>query len=160
LEKITQGWTPHDGRTLFIVGDGMQSCYSFRNANVGLFLSARNHGIGDIKLVPLQLSVNFRSEVALVDWVNHYFSQAFPQQDDIARGAVAYTMADGLHQRQSDAGVEPILIQYDKEQAPSQETMHRVEAEQVAKLVSTLRQQNDTGSIAILVRSRSHIRAI
>ncbi|MEX2367812.1 MAG: UvrD-helicase domain-containing protein, partial [Pseudohongiellaceae bacterium] len=39
LEKLTSGWQENDGRTLFIVGDGMQSCYGFRNANVGLFLT-------------------------------------------------------------------------------------------------------------------------
>ena len=41
LRKLTAGWQNGDGRSLFIVGDGMQSCYGFRDANVGLFLDAR-----------------------------------------------------------------------------------------------------------------------
>ena len=37
LEQLTQGWQAGDGRTLFAVGDPMQSIYRFRKANVGLF---------------------------------------------------------------------------------------------------------------------------
>lgn len=160
LEKLTHGWEPGDGRTLFIVGDGMQSCYGFRNARVGLFLAARDHGIGNVKPESLQLTVNFRSEVSLVDWVNHYFSKAFPQQDDIARGAVTYAAAEGIHQRHHNAGVQPVLVQYDKEQAPPTEQIHDFEAEQVAGLIEELQTKDGNSSIAILVRSRAHIRSI
>ena len=37
LEQLTGGWQPGDGRTLFLVGDPMQSIYRFRQAEVGLF---------------------------------------------------------------------------------------------------------------------------
>src|SRR5690606_21177682 len=67
LEKLTVGWQSGDGRSLFILGDGMQSCYGFRNANVGLFLGARQHGIGQVALTPVELCVNFRSSSAIVD---------------------------------------------------------------------------------------------
>ena len=40
LEKLTSGWEPDDGRTLFLVGDPMQSIYRFREAKVALFLQA------------------------------------------------------------------------------------------------------------------------
>ena len=45
LESLTAGWQPGDGRTLFLVGDPMQSIYRFRNAEVGLFLDIRDHGL-------------------------------------------------------------------------------------------------------------------
>ena len=65
IEKLTAGWEPGDGRTLFLVGDPMQSIYRFRQADVSLFLKARLEGIGAIQLEPLTLSVNFRSRPAL-----------------------------------------------------------------------------------------------
>ena len=38
LARLTAGWQPGDGRTLFAVGDPMQSIYRFREAEVGVFL--------------------------------------------------------------------------------------------------------------------------
>ena len=40
LARLTAGWEPGDGRTLFVVGDPMQSIYRFREAEVGVFLRA------------------------------------------------------------------------------------------------------------------------
>ena len=39
IAKLTAGWQPGDGRTLFAVGDPMQSIYRFREAEVGEFLT-------------------------------------------------------------------------------------------------------------------------
>jgi len=78
VERLTEGWTPGDGRTLFVVGDPMQSIYRFREADVGLFLAAqRNRRIGNVALEPLTLTRNFRSQQGLVDWVNATFSNVF-----------------------------------------------------------------------------------
>ena len=80
LKKLTAGWQPEDGRTLFLVGDAMQSCYSFRNANVGIYLDVQSRGIGQIPLKTLVLQSNFRSQQPVVDWVNATFADAFPLQ--------------------------------------------------------------------------------
>ena len=48
LLRLTAGWMPDDGRTMFIVGDPMQSIYRFRDAEVGLFLKTKNEGIRSI----------------------------------------------------------------------------------------------------------------
>ena len=44
LTQLVGEWQPGDGRTLFLVGDPMQSIYGFREADVGLFLRARTEG--------------------------------------------------------------------------------------------------------------------
>ncbi len=65
LDRLTAGWTRGDGRTLFLVGDPMQSIYRFRKAEVSLFIKAYEGQLfKHIELEPLQLRVNFRSTTA------------------------------------------------------------------------------------------------
>ena len=97
LAKLTAGWEPGDGRTLFVVGDPMQSIYRFREAEVGLFLRARHEGIGTVALAPLTLSANFRSQAGIVDWVNEAFARVMPAREDIAAGAVTYAASHAVH---------------------------------------------------------------
>ena len=91
LRSLTAGWERGDGRTVFLVGDPMQSIYRFRNAEVGLFLDVRDRGLGDIELEPLTLRVNFRSTQPIVQWVNQAFARVLPPRDDVLRGAVKYS---------------------------------------------------------------------
>src|SRR3954470_21392649 len=62
LRQLTSGWNGDDGRTLFVVGDPMQSIYRFREAEVALFLRARREGVGAVKLEPLTLQTHFPSQ--------------------------------------------------------------------------------------------------
>lgn len=93
LEALTGGWVQGDGRTLYCVGDPMQSIYRFRNAEVGQFLLARKHGIGGISLEPLVLRRNFRSGEELVDWFNAVFPSVLAGRDDPGSGSVSYSEA-------------------------------------------------------------------
>jgi ATP-dependent exoDNAse (exonuclease V) beta subunit len=148
LERLTAGWQPGDGRTLFVVGDPMQSIYRFREADVGLYLKARHYGVGVVKLEPLTLSVNFRSQAGVVEWVNDAFTRILPAQEDIATGAVPYSRAVAHHARDERRAVEVHPFVNDDGEA---------EAQQVAELVAAARATNPEGSIAVLVRSRSHL---
>jgi len=93
LEALTGGWQDGDGRTLFCVGDPMQSIYRFRNAEVGQFLLAKNAGVGSVRLESLTLLRNFRSGEHLVDWFNAVFPDVLAAKDDATQGAVAYSAA-------------------------------------------------------------------
>ena len=90
IEKLIEGWQPDDGRTLFCVGDPMQSIYRFRKADVSLFLQASQCGIAHLPLTRLQLSRNNRSHPAVVSWINSAFQQVFPGSDNINQGAISY----------------------------------------------------------------------
>ena len=91
LEKLTRGWSEGDGRTLFLVGDPMQSIYRFREAEVSLFSRAWREGVGGVGLRPLTLRVNFRSEPGIVEWVNASFSVLMPDEENAGVGAVPYS---------------------------------------------------------------------
>ncbi|WGL16980.1 UvrD-helicase domain-containing protein [Microbulbifer bruguierae] len=153
LQKLTAGWEPDDGRSLFIVGDGMQSCYGFRNANVGIFLDARNEGIGELPLSPLNLQVNFRSSNAVVDWVNHTFRQAFPRKDNISRGAVRYL--DSVAFKPEIWGAPPVSFYGCIDDAERLQ-----EAEKAVDIIQSLQATAPDDSIAILVRNKKHLQQI
>ncbi|WP_460804984.1 UvrD-helicase domain-containing protein [Microbulbifer agarilyticus] len=153
LQKLTAGWEPQDGRSLFIVGDGMQSCYGFRNANVGIFLDARNEGIGELPLVPLNLQVNFRSSTAVVDWVNTTFARAFPNKDNISRGAVRYLESVAFKPRSWEG--EPVTFY-----GCTDDNERLLEAEKTLQIVQDLQVQSPSASIAILVRNKKHLQQI
>ena len=107
LEKLTSGWERDDGRTLFVVGDPMQSIYRFREAKVALFLQAWERGLGmnigvtpaeaGVQLERLTLTTNFRSQAGLVDWYNASFPHILPREADTASGAVPYSPATPHH---------------------------------------------------------------
>lgn len=158
LKRLTIDWQENDGRTLFIVGDGMQSCYSFRNADVGLFLKARDEGIGDIKLNSLQLKMNFRSTRSIVNWVNQVFSQSFPQKDNISHGAVTYSSSEAI-KTAKESGVTTTLLIDSNEEKTELLLAREAEAQLVLEQLKPLLLKSDI-SIAILVRNRSHLDAI
>jgi ATP-dependent helicase/nuclease subunit A len=151
LEKLTSEWQPGDGRTLFLVGDPMQSIYGFREAEVALFLKARDHGIANVRLKPLELSVNFRSNAGIVNWINSALGAAFPAEEDMFRGAVTYKQSVAFGAEIPSTAVE-IHPSFDKEWL--------TEAEKVVNIVRKARRDNDGGTIAVIVRSRTHLPAI
>ena len=153
LEKLTAGWAPEDGHSLFLVGDPMQSIYRFRDAEVGVFLATwEQQRLGQVPVEPVNIEVNFRSDKNLVNWVNRAFREALPDKSDAARGAVSFTAADAHHPHKAENRVQihPILGRDDER-----------EAELVLEQVKTIRlNAPKPESIAILVRSRPHLQSI
>lgn len=90
IEALIADWTGTDGRTLFLVGDPMQSIYRFREAEVGLYLRCRSSGIGAIRPLAGRLRTNFRSSAAVVEAVNEVFQSVMPARENAELGAVPY----------------------------------------------------------------------
>lgn len=148
--RLVAGWQPGDGRTLFLVGDPMQSIYRFRDADVGLFLEAQRYGIGEVATEPLTLRANFRSRPALVGACNDIFDTVFPRQANAREGAVPFSAADA----QRDAGGDGVHIH----------SLHDAtvgdEASLVIRLVRNALSTHADGDVAILARGRSHLAEI
>ncbi len=152
LEKLTAGWQGDDGHSLFIVGDGMQSCYSFRNADVRIFLEAWRYGVGQVPITPLNLTENFRSRAGVVNWINATFGQAFPDSDNINLGAVSYSPSTAFDESPDSNNVQCFAFIDDEQQFHS--------STHVVNTLQALRQQHPQDSIAILVRSRNQIQPL
>jgi ATP-dependent exoDNAse (exonuclease V) beta subunit len=148
LERLTVGWSAGDGRSLFVVGDPMQSIYRFREAQVGLFLRAGRDGIGPVRLESLQLCTNFRAQQQLVDWTNRCCSQLFPRQESIADGAVSFSPSTAALPPLPGSAVA-FYPQLGRDAA--------AEAQQLAALVGVLLQREPHDRLAILVRARSQV---
>lgn len=148
LEKLITNWYEGDGKTIFLVGDPMQSIYRFRQADVGLFLKVQQYGLGNVKLKNLYLTTNFRSTTTIVNNLNKLFTNIFPKKSNIALGGVVYNIAHANNNESSE--VKFFVTENSQSQAHS-----------IIALIKQLKQkQSSDHSIAILVRSRIHAKII
>lgn len=152
LARLTAGWQMGDGRTLFLVGDPMQSIYRFRQAEVGLFIEICDRkAFGQIPLEFLRLTVNFRSQQGIVDWINQHFSQILPAKDEVSSGAVSYAPSVAFHALSDGQAVAfHLSLQRDD----------KVEAARVVSIVREVKESHPGGTTAILVRNRIHLAEI
>jgi len=149
IARLTGGWEPGDGRTVFAVGDPMQSIYRFREAEVGEFLRTwERERLGNVAVEPVRLSANFRSQAGIVAWVNDAFARILPAHEDAASGAVPYTASSPVHAPLPGAAVEVYPFFSDDREG---------EAKRVVELVGDARRNEPRATIAILVRNRSHL---
>ncbi len=150
LSMLTVGWEEGDGRTLFVVGDPMQSIYRFRDAEVGLFLKAREAGIGPVTLKPLRLWRNFRAAPQLVAFANELFAQVFPPADDLRSGAVSYRASFAAR---TSEGALPAIATVSLRLFPENPGG---EARAIAARVADLRSLDPHGTVAVLVAAHAH----
>lgn len=154
LEALVRDWTAEDGRTLFVVGDPMQSIYQFREAEVGLFLRARDDGVAGLRLRPLELTANFRSQRAIVDEVNAVFPTVFPAAPSAREAAVPYLPFETATTRTPRLAAEVVLH---AQVAGTDATADAVrEAGAVRDAIRAAQGRDPSASIAVLVSARSH----
>lgn len=147
LGALTGEWSAGDGRTLFCVGDPMQSIYRFRQAEVGLFLRTRDRGLPSVALESLRLESNFRSQWNLIEWFNRVFAAVLPATDDIARGAVSHAPSAAVRPA-ADPAVR-VHPQFTPDPAP--------ETEELLETIAAIRQRTPEATIGILTRQRAHV---
>ncbi len=147
ISQLVEGF--QEGKTIFVVGDPMQSIYRFRSAEVGLFLRAKHQGIGPIKLKFLQLECNFRANASLVQWINQYFQDIFPLENDLETGAIMFHPATAVHPEHHNACINA-------QQFSTKEN----EAQHLLACIQQELTQYPNDNIAILVRSRRQLSPI
>ena len=152
LKRLTAGWELGDGRTLFLVGDPMQSIYMFRGSNISLFMLVSEFGINHIKPKILHLNANFRSQAKLVDWVNNCFANSFAKEQNKDTGAMSYNSSVPIKKALND---EPIDIAY-----YSGGAYRELEAAKIAKQICEIQEHDAGASIAILGKTRSDLSQI
>ncbi len=151
LERLTTGWQPNDGRSLFLVGDPMQSIYRFRDADVRVFLDVRDHGINDIRPKDLRLNTNFRSTAPLVQWVNQILPDVLSKEDQPELGAVKFSSS--LAFNQESIGIAHCQLVVSGHAADE----GKVVAQQVQELAKQVSQDHE---IAVLARTRNHLKGV
>ncbi len=162
LKRLTSGWQPDDGRSLFLVGDPMQSIYRFRKAEVGWFLKVQKEGLGEVPLQALSLTTNFRSQAGVVDWVNRIFAPLFPQEENLAMGAIPYTESVPFNEALDMPGVKfhPVWVSAGRD-GDSDDAPERSEALVLDLIREALaRNPESEHPVAILVRARSHLQEV
>ncbi|SFV65263.1 ATP-dependent DNA helicase pcrA [hydrothermal vent metagenome] len=145
LEKLISGWQENENKSLFIVGDPMQSIYGFRQAEVGLFLKIAKEGIANIKPKYLTLNLNFRSTQAIVEANNLFFSKIFPKENNLNLGAISYTKSATTNTKKDNNAV--VFHPFNPNE----------EEKQAHKIIEIIKKIPKNETCAILVRARTHL---
>lgn len=151
VKLLTAGWQRGDGRSVFCVGDPMQSIYGFRQAEVRAFLELAEEGIGDVRFEVARLRSNFRSAKPLVEWINACFSRIMPRSDDRERGAIAFRPSESALPPAASGASAVSLRGFANRQD---------EARAIADTIAEHAVEHPHWRIVVLVRARSHARDI
>lgn len=184
LASLAAAWPDRTGRTIFVVGDPMQSIYFFRDADAELFPRVRNIGLdlpeGDrlaFDFVPL--TANFRTQQSLIRDLNEVFDQVFAAND-----GSGVTFAPSKAARPSSASASPRLSlhcaftpQSSRTEADASEQKQSIDEEreqsrksQIDEIVAVIRShlggvaearsRGEKYRIAVLARTRSALAPI
>lgn len=158
---LTRDWQTGDGRTLFVVGDPMQSIYQFREARVDLFEAAIREGFGQVRLESRKLTRNFRSAPAIVEHVNQLFTGVFPKTVEPRESAVPFAAslagrADPAFASAATAAAAPAIDWRLAAVIGDDRCGERWETDAVLDCVRRWRADSSIESIAILVAARHH----
>jgi ATP-dependent helicase/nuclease subunit A len=149
ISRLLQEWHGDATRSLFIVGDPMQSIYRFRDADVALFQRTRHAGIALLRPDPVELTSNFRSSPPIVDWCNRVFATAFGSVEDPVIGRVAFAESRAVKPARAGDGCHVVVVASDENDAD--------ESGVILDRIRQIRADRPDESIAILGRNRDHL---
>jgi ATP-dependent helicase/nuclease subunit A len=152
IALLTAGWQEGDGRSIFCVGDPMQSIYGFRQAEVRAFLELAEDGIGEVHFEMQRLRDNFRSTAPLVDWINSSFARVLPRADDRGRGAIAFRSSVAAVAASPEPAAPAVALRGFATR--TEESAH------IADMIAAQLEQHPAWRVAVLVRARTHAREI
>lgn len=166
LSALIREWSAGDGRTIFLVGDPLQSIYGFRQAEVALFHQTRAHGLpsaaGRHPCRTLQLTHNFRSHQALVSELNARFLTIFPPEGadrfvaSTAWPAPAAEPCLSVHTQFADSDAGQSSADARSAEARSVVKVLRAELPHIEAARQTAK-PGDEYRVAVLVRTRTHL---
>ncbi len=156
IRRLCGGWSEGDDRTVFIVGDPKQSIYSFRNAEVGLFMEAKGgipiHGGAPVSLDSHLLTTNFRSRSRLIEWINRLFGDAVMKEPDIDADEVPFSPSEPYGDSPDGFLSLSLFADEDREKARQSEA-----AWLAGKVREVMQEAGPDKSIAILLFTRNRI---
>jgi ATP-dependent exoDNAse (exonuclease V) beta subunit len=186
LASLLRHWKHEGGRTLFLVGDPMQSIYLFRQADVELFEMVRTRGITIANTVravkSLSLSTNFRSNAGVVDPLNTMFAAVFPHKRRADAAGVDFLpgVAHNVDKPSTACQVHASFIQSQSKSKNGKQNgnshgdnkaavlqAEREETAEILKIVARhlpriamARRRGGDFTVAVLARAKNHLTAI
>ncbi len=187
LASLAAAWPDQADRTIFVVGDPMQSIYFFRDADAELFPRVRKSGLeipdnGAFAFDFVPLTANFRTEPTLVELLNDSFTRVFAEDDgsgvtfspaEPARDAAACSVPRlSLHlafvpQASRSKSANPSAARMKESVAHEREAAHEAQTEEIVALIRShierveqARAQGGKYRIAVLGRARKALAPI
>jgi ATP-dependent helicase/nuclease subunit A len=180
LARLIAAWPDRTGRTLFAVGDPMQSIYFFRDADPELFARVKEIGLEIPNAEPLildfvTLSANFRTTPPLVNKLNDVFGKVFEADDG---SGVKFSSAKPFPANRTNAGNYFELHlnfasqninskQLDRQSSPSGETSLEAQTDEIIELIQShlpameeARAAGERYRVAVLARTRTSLAPI
>jgi ATP-dependent helicase/nuclease subunit A len=173
VDKLTEEWRAGMGPkrelghtpTLFLVGDGKQSIYLFRGANVGVFRGARerfSHWMGEEGFHYEEVRDNYRSLPAITEFTNLLFARIMPP-DPPEPWMTGYSPFEA-RRTEGPGRVELILLEGQDSTKATRAREARVLARAMRALVGSHQvfENGESrpclfGDMAVLLRRRTHL---
>lgn len=186
VTSLIEAWPDSSGRTIFVVGDPMQSIYFFRDAEAELFQRVKDRGFelrdgSAFSLDLARLSSNFRTDPKLVFSLNDTFAAVFAGNDgsgiefapaEPARNAGSSQKRMELHvqfmpQSRTGSSTGPDAAQARQEIAAQRESAHQRSTGQIVALIQSHLERVEEARaagrkyrIAVLGRARTALASI